>query len=208
MLCTKVMEKKKCTRLKTLNQDLQVLCVYMRFPTCHCCPSRCINAILSHQTISVPTTAAVEALEERQVADLQLAETLHLQMPLKHHLTVQTAYCGSGVSKRMIRWRERRRRVEQRAPVILSGSDVHFCWSKCASKESKLCFYSLSVGRSSHFLSLEKKSSGKPCLLLFWHRKAIICSPGQPSDVLVWFLIFIPYDSTYSSVYSALRGSR
>lgn len=38
-----------------------------------------------------------------------------------------------------------------------------------------------------HTWKKKRKSSGKPCLLLSWHRKAIICSPGQPSDVLVWF---------------------
>lgn len=177
---------------------------------CPCCASRCINAILSHQTISAPTPAAVE---ERQVADPQLAETLNLQTPLKHHLTLQTAYCGSGVSKAddLLTWEASPCRAEgTRDPLRVWPA---FLLKQMCLKRIRTVLLQL-VGRSSHFLSMphlrkkkKKKSWGKPCLLLFWHRKAIICSPGQPSDVLVWFLIFIPYDSTYSSVYSALRGS-
>lgn len=108
---------------------------------CRCCPIRCINAFLSHQTISGPMMAAVKALEDRRVAALQLTETLNLQTPLKHHLKVQTAFCGSGASKRMNCWRARRRRVEWRAPVISPGSDVQFSWSKKNHQKNPNCAF-------------------------------------------------------------------
>lgn len=134
--------------------------VYVYMCVCHCCPIQCLNTILSHHTISAPMTVAVKALEE-WFADLQLTEMLNLQTTLSLHLKVQTTYSGSGLSKQMNCWRVRRRRVERRAPVLLSGSDVQFGCSWCVLKEFKLCFYSLPVGRSSHFLFMphsEKKT--------------------------------------------------
>lgn len=122
---------------------------------------------------------------------------------LSLNLKAQTTCRGSGLSKQMNCWRARRRRVERRAPALLSGSDVRFGCSRCVSKEFKLCFYSLPVGRSSHFLFMphsEKKKKLRKTMSAHFltpqsynlqPRSAVRCACAVFNIYSIWFHLFL-----------------